>query len=382
MKRLLLLGFLGCCAFFGGAAGSLWTRLPAPAVAQAPPAAALPPAAGDVLRLSDRFEAVARRVSPAVVAIEAVKPPAAAGLAGTKPRPVEESGSGVLVRVDGRPGPLVLTNNHVITGAPLGQITVSLADGRLLRPAQVLADPESDVALLRLDGADNLPAAGLGDSDAVRVGQWVLAIGSPFGLNQTVTHGIISARERGEVSLGSTIRIKDFLQTDAAINPGSSGGPLLNLDGEVIGINTAIASHSGSNSGVAFSIPVNLVKRVVRQLVEKGSVSRGYLGMQLAQSFEAADALKLGLDRVQGALVETVYPDTPAAAAGLRAGDVILQVDGAAVRSENHLINLVTALPAGQKVQLQVWRERRTIPLDAVIGDWSKNQGRFRAERP
>jgi S1-C subfamily serine protease len=382
MKRMLLLGFLGCCAFFGGAAGSLWTRLPAPAVAQAPSAPALAPAAGDVLRLSDRFEAVAHRAAPAVVAIEAVKPAASAGLAGAKARPVEESGSGVLIRVDGRAAPLVLTNNHVITGAEPAQITVSLADGRLFRPAQVLADPESDVALLRFDGADGLPTAVLGDSDAVRVGQWVLAIGSPFGLNQTVTHGIISARERGEVSLGSTIRIKDFLQTDAAINPGSSGGPLLNLDGEVIGINTAIASHSGSNSGVAFSIPVNLVKRVVRQLVEKGSVSRGYLGMQLAQSFEATDALKLGLDRVQGALVETVYPDTPAAAAGLHAGDVILQVDGVSVRSENHLINLITALPAGQKVQLQVWRERKTMPLDAVVGDWSKNQGRFRAERP
>src|SRR5262249_21612901 len=152
-------------------------------------------------------------------------------------------------------------------------------------------------------------------------------IGSPFGLNQTVTHGIISARERGQVSLGSTIRIKDFLQTDAAINPGSSGGPLLNLDGEVIGINTAIASHSGSNSGVAFSIPINLVKRVTRQLLEKGSVSRGYLGMQLAQTFEATDALKLGMDRVQGALIENIYPETPAATAGLKSNDVVLQVD-------------------------------------------------------
>src|SRR5262249_494405 len=157
--------------------------------------------------------------------------------------------------------------------------------------------------------------------------------------NQTVTHGIISARERGQVSLGNTIRIKDFLQTDAAINPGSSGGPLVNLHGEVIGVNTAIASHSGSNSGVAFSIPINLVKRVVEQLLEKGNVSRGYLGMQLAQSFEPADAVRLGLDRVQGALVEAVYSGTPAASAGLRANDVVLQVDHVAVRNENHLIN-------------------------------------------
>src|SRR5262249_45822851 len=154
-----------------------------------------------------------------------------------------------------------------------------------------------------------------GDSDAARVGQWVLAFGSPFGLNQTVTHGIISARERGQVSLGSTIRIKDFLQTDAAINPGSSGGPLVHLEDEVIGVNTAIASSSGVSSGVAFSIPINLVKRVTRQLLERGSVARGYLGMQLAASFEPADALRLGLDRVQGAWVEAVFPDTPAATA-------------------------------------------------------------------
>jgi S1-C subfamily serine protease len=235
------------------------------------------------------------------------------------------------------------------------------------------------VAVLRLDGVENLPTATLGDSDTARVGQWVLAVGSPFGLNQTVTHGIISARERGQVSLGSTIRIKDFLQTDAAINPGSSGGPLVNLDGEVIGLNTAIASSNGSNSGVAFSIPINLVKRVQRQLLEKGSVARGYLGMQLAQAFEPADALKLGLDRVQGALVETVYPDTPAAAAGLRANDVVLQVDNAAIRNENHFINLISALAAGQRIRLQVWRDRKVIALDAVVGDWSKGQSRFRA---
>src|SRR5205085_5482148 len=131
------------------------------------------------------------------------------------------------------------------------------------------------------------------------------------------------------------------LQTDAAINPGSSGGPLVNLDGEVIGMNTASASHNGSNSGVAFSIPINLVKRVMRQLLDKGSVARGYLGMQLAPSFEPADALKLGLDRAQGAWVETVYADTPAATAGLRPGDVVLQVDGTAIRNENHMINLI-----------------------------------------
>jgi S1-C subfamily serine protease len=213
------------------------------------------------------------------------------------------------------------------------------------------------------------------------VGQWVLAVGSPFGLSQTVTHGIISARERGQVSLNSTIRIKDFLQTDAAINPGSSGGPLLNLDGEVVGINTAIASPSGSNSGVAFSIPVNLVKRIAGQLLETGRVTRGYLGVQLAAGFEPADAVKLGLGRVRGALVDGVHPDTPAAEAGLRRNDVILEVDGVAVRNENHFINLISALPAGQKVRLRVWRDRRAVTVDAVVGDWSKAEARFKRER-
>jgi S1-C subfamily serine protease len=317
-------------------------------------------------------------MAPAVVAVEASKP-ATSTANGKTTKPVEESGSGVIVHLDGRPGFFVLTNNHVIAQARPEQISINLSDGRLLRPGRVWADPESDVAVLRLDKVDNLPTAPLGDSERVRVGQWVLAVGSPFGLNQTITHGIISARERGQVSLGSTIRIKDFLQTDAAINPGSSGGPLVNLDGEVIGLNTAIASQSGNNSGVAFSIPINLVRRVTLQLLDTGSVSRGYLGLQLAASFEPTDALKLGLDRAQGALVEVVYPDTPAAAAGVKVNDVLLQVDNIPIRNENHLINLVSTMPAGQRIRLQVWRDRKAIALDAVVGDWAKGQGRFRS---
>jgi serine protease Do len=375
MKRIGLVLFLGGCAFLGGEAAV--TLLRTAALAQAP-SGGLPPPVSDVLRLGDRFEAVARKASPGVVYVEATKPARPSAATG-KSTPLEESGSGVLTRLDGQRGVFVLTNNHVIAQAAPEQITINLADGRLFRPGRVWADPESDIALLRLDGGEGLPTVPLGDSDQVRVGQWVLAVGSPFGLNQTVTHGIISARERGQVGLGSTIRIKDFLQTDAAINPGSSGGPLLNLEGEVIGINTAIASHSGSNSGVAFSIPVNLVKRVARQLLEKGVVSRGYLGMQMAGSFEPVDALRLGLDRAQGAWVEVVYPDTPAAAAGLRVNDVILQVDGTAIRNENHLINLISMLPAGQRIRLQVWRDRRVQTLEAVVGDWSRGQGRFRA---
>jgi S1-C subfamily serine protease len=380
MKRIILTVLVCACAFGGGLTSvALVPRLVPVVSAQQRSSVILPAPNSDIVLIGDRFELIARRVSPAVVSVEATKPSSPSNGTTGKARPVEESGSGVLIRAENRPGYLVLTNNHVISQAKPDQITVNLADGRLLHPVQVWADPESDVAVLRLETKEELPTVALGNSDQARVGQWVLAIGSPFGLNQTVTHGIISARERGQVSLGSTIRIKDFLQTDAAINPGSSGGPLVNLDGEVIGLNTAIASQSGSNSGVAFSIPVNLVKRVMRQLVEKGSVSRGYLGVQLASSFEPADALKLGLQRAQGAKVETIYPDTPAAAAGLRANDILLEVDGQPIRNENHLINYISDLPAGQKVKLQIWRDRKTLVVEAAVGDWSKANARFRA---
>jgi len=375
MRRVFPILFMGCCAFLGGGmAVKVGPRLPTLALGQ-PPSSATPASGTDLSKLSDRFEWVAHKVSPAVVYVEATKP---ARPASGKASPVEESGSGVLIRIDGQPQTFVLTNNHVIAQAAPEQVTITLGDGRLFRSARIWADPESDVAVLRLDGPNQLPTAQLGDSDRAHVGQWVLAIGSPFGLNQTVTHGIISARERGQVSLGTTIRIKDFLQTDAAINFGSSGGPLVDLNGEVIGINTAIASHSGSSSGVAFSIPINLVKRVVAQLLEKGVVNRGYLGMQLAPAFEPADALKLGLDRVQGAWVERVYPATPAADAGLRANDVVLQVDNTLIRNENHLINLISTLSPRQRVRLQIWRERRPLTVEAVVGDWSREQSRFR----
>jgi serine protease Do len=371
MSRIWNTLLLGGCAFTGGAAATLVLHNQSALNAQnrnAPP----PAVSSSHSPSPDRFESVIRQMSPSVVSVEAVKSPAPG-----KTKPTEESGSGVIVQIEGIPGILVITNNHVITGAQASQITVHLEDDKIYRPSQVWADPESDIAALKID-APGLIAAPISDSDRVRQGQWVLAFGSPFGLNRTVTHGIISARDRGQVSLGSTIRIKDFLQTDAAINPGSSGGPLVNMDGEVIGINTAIASHSGSNSGVAFAIPMNMVKRVVKQLIEKGTVSRGYLGVQLASAIEATDASRLGLDKAQGALVETVYPETPAALAGLKPNDVILQVDGQTIRNENHLINMIAGMPIGSKVRLQIWREQRKALIDATVGDWNKAQVRLK----
>jgi S1-C subfamily serine protease len=378
MKRISWIALLGLGAFLGGTGlFSLPFQLH-PASAQSQSTTGFQPAPNDpLLSLSDRFEQVAQKVLPSVVSVEAIKPPKGTG---ANKKPQEESGSGLLVHVDQpKPGYYVLTNNHVISGARNDQITLHLADGRIFRPTQTWTDPETDIALMQIDGT-GLPAASLGNSDNAKVGRWVLAIGSPFGLNQTVTHGIISARDRGQVSLGGAIRIKEFLQTDAAINPGSSGGPLIDLHGEVVGINTAIASHSGSNSGVAFSIPINLVKRVMGQMLAQGAIQRGYLGMQLSQGFEPNDALRLGLAKVQGALVEKVYPDTPAATSGLKPQDVILSVESVEIRNENHLINLISGLPIGQRIRMQVWRDRGNVTLEAVVGDWSKAQTRFRAE--
>jgi S1-C subfamily serine protease len=366
MKRILLPCLIGLFIFFwADAIIDVPMQIGSPLSAQSKlPPASLPLAKGgmggvDVLNaLSDRFEAIAAKVLPAVVSVEAVKPPKVN--ANGKSKAVEESGSGVIVKSDVKQGYFVITNNHVVSQSKNEQITIQLPDGRVFRPTAVHADPESDLAIMAIDSAQPLPTANLGNSDNAKVGRWVLAIGSPFGLNQSVTHGIISARDRGQVTLGNTIRIKEFLQTDAAINPGSSGGPLIDMNGDIVGINTAIASHNGSNSGVAFSIPSNLVKRVMNQLLQGGTVQRGYLGMQLALTFDPNEAIKLGMDRVRGALVDKVYPNTPAAVAGLQHNDVILKVENISIRNENHLINLISNLNAGQRVRMQVWRDRST----------------------
>jgi len=361
-------------AFLGGFAADLTIGARTGLVAQppsplpAPPTVVmdLPAPAGGPI--ADNFPTIVSKVMPSVVSVDAVKVPVAGSGTGKKP-PAEESGSGVLIKLDDIRGTFVVTNDHVVTGAKANTITVTLNDGRILQPDRVWTDPESDLAFLRVEG-ENLRTADLGDSDKSKPGQWVLAFGSPFGFNQTVTHGIISARDRGQVFLPNQIRIKEFLQTDAAINPGNSGGPLVDATGLIIGINTANASSNGTSSGVAFSIPINLVKRVGRQLVENGKVSRGYLGMQLAPILDPQTALKLGLTRLRGAVVESVHPGGPAATGGLRASDVILKLDEVDVRDENHLINIVSVLPSNQKVKLTLWRNRQYSTVELTVGEW------------
>jgi len=360
-------------AFAGGWVGE---SLSSPRLAISAPAGDLPvapPGTIDdkpVTPQPAKFEMLVQKIMPAVVSVDAVKP-AAPGAA--KNKPTEESGSGVLVQLPNYRGTFVITNNHVVAGAKASEITVTLNDGRILVPDLVRTDPESDIALLRVVG-DNLPTAELGDSDTAKSGQWVLAFGSPFGFNQTVTHGIISARDRGQISLGNTIRIKEFLQTDAAINPGNSGGPLVDTAGLVIGINTANASTNGYSSGVAFSIPINLVKRIGKQLLDQGSVARGYIGMQMSSALDPHTALRLGLTRLRGALIESVHNNGPASRAGLQSGDVILKLDGVEIRDENHVINLVGMLPANQKVKLSIWRSKQASAVELTVGEWPKGK--------
>ncbi len=377
ISRIALVVGLGFAAFLGGIVAELATGTHSSVVAQtgsglpALPRAVpadLPPLGGAGLGLPESFPQVVDRVMPSVVSVDAVKVPAP-GAIGKARQPSEESGSGVLVRFDTVRGTYVVTNDHVVTGAKANTITVTLNDGRILQPDRVWSDPESDLAVLRVEG-ENLPTAELGDSDRVKPGQWVLAFGSPFGFNQTVTHGIISARDRGQVFLPNQIRIKEFLQTDAAINPGNSGGPLVDTSGVVVGINTANASTNGTNSGVAFSIPINLVKRVGKQLIETGKVSRGYLGMQLAPVLDPQTAIKLGLARLRGAVVESIHPGGPASAAGLKPNDVIVKLDGIEIRDENHLINIVSVLPANQKIKLTIWRNKQFGTTDVQVGEW------------
>jgi len=280
------------------------------------------------------------------------------GFEGFEGRVPERNGVGSGVIID--PSGIVLTNNHVVDGADT--VTVKLSDGREFTATDIKTDPASDIAVLRLKDAKNLPAAKLGDSSELAIGDWVMAIGNPFELETTVSAGIISGKGR---SLGR-IQRAEFLQTDAAINPGNSGGPLVNLDGEVVGINTAIASNNGSFQGIGFAIPINLAKWVTNQLVERGSVERGYLGVGIgAVTPDLAE--KLNVRSRQGVVVAEIMPKSPAAEAGLEEGDVIVNFNGKPVKGPRELQELVERTTIGEKRSVTVLRDGKERTFDLVV---------------
>ena len=309
---------------------------------------------------------VAKLIGPAVAHIEADVPPRAVGLYGRRPL-IEEAGSGVVVRLEGKY--YVLTNGHVVRKSAPEGIKIKLADGRQIHPEKVWDDPETDVAVMAISAPD-LVAAEVGDSDRMEIGDFVLAVGSPFGLSQSVTYGIVSAKGRWDLRLGeASLQFQDFIQTDAAINPGNSGGPLVNLQGEVIGINTAIASNSGGSEGIGFSIPINMFMLISRQLIGRGRVIRAFLGVDLDRQFGPTEAAGIGLPRPVGARISKVRPGTPAEAAKLQTGDVILEYNATLVQDDDHLINLVGLTEVGKTVSLLVYRDRKRMTLTLRVGE-------------
>ena len=326
--------------------------------------------------LEEAFTSVADRVTPAVVNVSAVPDKSTReGDGGDerfreffgdelyeryfRRRPREDaraSGSGVIVHPKG----YILTKNHVIENAR--EITVRLSDSRKFPARLVGRDPKTDLAVLKVEAPAALPAAELADSDGLRVGQWAIAIGNPFGLDRTVTVGIISATARTRVGVTT---YENFIQTDASINPGNSGGPLLNLDGKVIGINTAIVA---TGQGIGFSIPINEAKAVMSQLIARGRVVRGWLGVVI-QDITDELAATFGVRERQGVLVADVMKDGPADAAGLRPGDVVVDFGGSPIREVPDLQRRVADIMPGQPVKVTVVRDGKPVPLVVTVGE-------------
>lgn len=324
----------------------------------------VPVSAMALIESGNHISRIAADVMPSAVHIQAVRV--------EKERKVEETGSGVIMRSQTVKGLFVITNNHVVRGAEMPAIDVILADGSTVHPIKVYRDVESDIAIMQIpDGGQ--PTAQWGDSNKVDIGHFVLAVGSPFGLSQSITMGIVSAKGRRDLSLTAdqSVTNQDFIQTDAAINPGNSGGPLIDVRGTVVGINTAIASNSGGNEGIGFSIPSNLVRRVFDQMVAYGRVRRAYLGVELDNNFNDETAQRLGLSRSRGARITRVYAhqSSPAVVAGLRPDDVILSFNGVDVIDENHLINLVSLADIGSSASIEVHRSRGKSQLNVQLTD-------------
>ncbi len=337
------------------------------------------------MELATAFVQIARRVEPAVVNISTVTQPPGVGsrdrsstnnqLPFDLARPGEKevtrgNGSGVIVDASG----FILTNHHVIVGAD--RIKIKLADGSEYPGRIVGSDQETDLAVVKIDPKGDLPSARIGDSDRMQVGDWVLAIGSPFGLDQTVTAGIISAKDREATELRNRPSFQHFLQTDAAINRGNSGGPLINLAGEVIGINTAIATSTGDYNGIGFALPSGEAIQIYRQLTRTGRVMRGFLGV-MTDPVTAQIAKVYGLEAARGAIVSIVTETyqvngrevaTPAARAGLRLGDIVVQYRGESIRSSQDLIRRVAGTPIGAEVEIKVVRSGQEVSLLTTVG--------------
>ncbi|MFM7733624.1 MAG: trypsin-like peptidase domain-containing protein [Cyanobium sp.] len=346
----------------------------------APPSAALLTAAPLPAQATGQHSFVAdaaRRVGPAVVRIDTERTTSATSFDPTMLDPLlrdlfgdpsgsmRERGQGSGVVIDAGRG-LVLTNAHVVDA--VDSVAVTLADGRQLDGSVVGADPVTDLAVVRIAGRPDLQAAPLGDSEALQVGDWAIALGSPYGLQRTVTLGIVSSLHRDINSLGFADKRLDLIQTDAAINPGNSGGPLINAAGEVIGINTLV--RSGPGAGLGFAIPVNLAKRVASQLADGGQVVHPYLGLQLVpltarvarENNRDPDAL-LQLPERDGALVQKVIPESPAEKAGLRRGDLVVRIDQQSVSTPAALLRQVEKSEVGQPLPLTVVRGQRELEL-------------------
>lgn len=280
------------------------------------------------------------------------------GPRGRSPRPMPQlsTGSGFFISADG----IIITNSHVIQGAD--KITVSLNDGTELTAKVIGTDPHTDIGVLKVEGKD-FPFVSFGDSEAMEVGEWVVAIGSPFRLEASLTVGVISAKGRQDLKINT---LEDFIQTDAAINPGNSGGPLLNLDSEVIAINTAIATTSGGYMGIGFAVPSNIAKHVVDQLVKSGTVTRGFLGVE-PQPIDRDIADAFGLEKTEGVLVANVSKGSPAEKAGIKQGDIIIEYNGRPVKSVGNFRNEISLCPPGTQAMIKINRRGEILTLPVTL---------------
>ncbi|MGQ9499550.1 MAG: DegQ family serine endoprotease [Dissulfurimicrobium sp.] len=280
-------------------------------------------------------------------------------------------GSGFIISQDG----YILTNDHVVGGADV--INVKLSDGREFKAKVIGTDPQSDIAVIKIP-ATNLPVLKLGDSDKIDVGEWAIAIGNPFGLQETVTVGVISAKGRNRVGISD---YEDFIQTDAAINPGNSGGPLINIYGEVIGINSAIFSKSGGYMGIGFAIPINMAKVIKDQLISKGKITRGWLGVVI-QDVTKDLAKSFGLKEKEGVLVAQVSKGSPAEKAGLKEGDIILQLNGIKIVDAGELRNKIALTAPGTVVKLDIMRNGKKMPVSVTIAEQPAGKMAAMSEQP